>query len=338
MRKWLFLSSVVIFIPILMISCVPTNTPAAAPVTSPITELQNWRTGMDTWKATVADPAIAKANAAAAAANTAPLQAAIDTQKAANIQLQTDLTALTKRVTDSEAKITAMATLTPSSGISTGGQSGQIPGFTPGTPPAGTIPVSAGGGVVSQVNWVQGTSQTFSSPSGSSNNIWYIQRLINQSTAIQYVRPMITLGVSSQYGYAAQAYFAGMNINVSSSQGSVQGVYTPPTIWAANLASYAVPPAGTPLSSISATPPVQPTGTTYSFNPPLTTPLTFSLAPGLGQVSNSVLIMPISGLGNNLGEFYISPGGYVDVTVMLQTIYTSTAVMWNVSASYSSHT
>jgi hypothetical protein len=336
MRKWLLLS--LVLIPILMISCVPTNTPAAAPVTSPITELQNWRTGMDTWKTTVADPAIAKANAAAVAANTAPLQAAIDTQKAVIAQLQADQAALTKRVTDSENKITAMATLTPSGGISTGGQSGQIPGFTPGTPPAGTIPVSAGGGVVSQVNWVQGTSQVFSSPSGSSNNIWYIQRLINQSTAIQYVRPMATLGVSSQYGYSSSAYFAGLNINVSSAQGSVLGVYVPPPWW---TSVPSVPTTGIPIASITTTSPntgATPSGT---FAMPSITPstlATFSLAPGIGQITNSVLVFPTSGLGNNLGEFYISPGGYVDVTVMLQGVYTSTAVMWNVSASYSSHT
>jgi hypothetical protein len=51
-----------------------------------------------------------------------------------------------------------------------------------------------------------------------------------------------------------------------------------------------------------------------------------------------MLIMPTSGLGNNLGEFYISPGGYVDVTVMLSNVYTNTMIMWNIAPSFSSHT
>jgi hypothetical protein len=225
------------------------------------------------------------------------------------------------------------------SGLVNTGASGQIPQFTQGTP-QGTIPTSPSGGIVSQVNWVQGTSQTYTSPSGSSNNIWYVQRLMNQSTTIQYVRPMITLGASSQYGYSASSYFTGMNVNISSPQGSVQAVYNPAG-WAWNPSAIYPAVGAWPMSGASnivyASIGASQNNTVGSNFPPLA-PLTVTLAPGLGQVTNSMLIMPTSGLSNGLGEFYISPGGYVDITVMLQGIYTNTATMWNLSASYSSHT
>lgn len=260
--------------------------------------------------------------------------------------INSSISTLQSKVTTTEQDIAALKTSVKAlqdivsnqpvynGGNQTGGTTGNIPGFTPGVP-TGTIPTSPSGGVVSQVNWVQGTTQIWTSPTGNSQPIWYIQRLMNQSTAIQYVRPMITLGVSSQYGgYSSQTYFAGMDVNISSPQGSVLGKYVPPTAWAATVASANVTiPAGLPLSSISAT---SPNGSSFPFLAPVA-PLTISMAPGLGQLTNSVMIMPIAGLSNSLGEFYISPGGYIDVTVMIQGLNTSTNALWNISASYSSH-
>jgi outer membrane lipoprotein SlyB len=159
----------------------------------------------------------------------ATLQKAIDDMKNKDIDgsLQKQIDALTAKVNSLSS-----TAYTGSTGTTIGGTTGNITQFTPGTI-TGTIPTSPNGTVVSQINWVQGTSQTYTSPTGTSQNIWYMQRLINQSTTIQYVRPMITLGVSSQYGggYGNQTYFAGMNVNISSPQGSVTGIYVPPTGW-----------------------------------------------------------------------------------------------------------
>jgi hypothetical protein len=153
---------------------------------------------------------------------------------------------------------------------------------------------------------------------------------------------MITLGASSQYGYSASSYFAGMNVNISSPQGSVQAVYNPAAWTWTPLATATCNMTGQwPMSAACASNVIYSSiGASQSASWPYapTAPLTLTLAPGLGQVTNSMLIMPTSGLSNGLGEFYISPGGYVDITVMIQGIYTSTASMWNISASYSSHT
>jgi hypothetical protein len=325
MKKWLLL--VLAVIPIILVGCVPPVAPAAAPaVVSPITDLQNWRTAMDTWKQTVADPAIAKINTQGQSTD---LQNQLASEKATITQLRTDLDAAVTRLTSAENSIKTLSAGTVVNQQINPGQSGYATQFTPGTPPTGIVTTL--GVVTQQVNFVQGSSQTFTSPSGTSNNLWYVQRLINQSPTIQYVRPTISLSVSSQYGGVQQSYFAGLNINISSAQGTVQGVYLPPQWWINNPASVT---GGFPISSITATSPIQ-TGNT-TFNTPIGV-ATFSLAPGLGQVTNSLYIIPTSGLGNNLGEYYISPGGYVDATVMVQGLYTSTALMWNISPSFSSH-
>jgi hypothetical protein len=352
MKRILAVCLVAILLMVVGVGCVPTaaQTPAA-PATpavnintlgTEVTSLKNWSEGVNSWRATTVDPAIAKVNSGQVGSG-GVTKADVDGLKATITEQDKKIVTLTDKITALENWKTSVGTVaTGTGGISQTGGTGQNTQFTPGTI-TGNIPTSPTGGIVSQVNWVQGTSQLYSSPSGSSNNIWYVQRLMNQSTTIQYVRPMITLGVSSQYGYAANAYFGGINVNISSPQGSLQAVYNPaqwtPTAW---NPSVVCPTAGSwPMTAggvsnvvyanigtaQAATTPYAPTGT-----------LTLTLAPGLGQVTNSMLIMPTAGLSNGLGEFYISPGGYVDITVMIQGIYTSTSSMWNVSASYSSHT
>jgi hypothetical protein len=336
MKKWLLISLTVVGLLALGIGCVPTNQPAATPQTSPIQDLQNWRTAMDTWKTTVADPAIAKANALGSQPN---YDSAIASIKATESEKDQKIADLAKQITDLNNWKATQGTVVAQQQTTAGqqGLQGQNVQFTPGMPPTGGIPTSPSGGIVSQVNWVQGTSQTYTNPTGSSGNVWYTQRLMNQSTAIQYVRPMINIGVSSQSGYSnyGNAYFAGLNVSISSSQGTLSGVYTPPTWWSSAPTAAGTAISGLPISSISQTSPVQPAS--GSFSAVTTTPLTFSLAPGLGQVTSSLLIMPVSGLGDNLGEYYIAPGQYVDITVMIQGLYTNVATMWSISASQSSH-
>jgi hypothetical protein len=341
MKRILAVCSVAILLMVVGVGCVPTaaQTPAA-PATPAVNintlgvevaTLKSWSEGVNSWRATTVDPAIAKVNSGQVGGTN--YQSQIDSLKSTISDKDTKITDLTSRITALENWKTSVGTVaTGTGGISQTGGTGQTPQFTPGTI-TGNIPTSPTGGIVSQVNWVQGTSQVYTAPSGSSNQIWYIQRLMNQSTTIQYVRPMITLGVSSAYGYSTSSYFTGMNINISSPQGSLQAVYNP-TAW--NYPTVVWPMSGAAnvvYASIGAT-----QNNTVGSNYPPIAPLLVTLAPGLGQVTNSMLIMPTAGLSNGLGEFYISPGGYVDITVMIQGIYTNTASMWNVSASYSSHT
>jgi hypothetical protein len=307
MRKWLLLS--LVLIPILMISCVPTNTPAAAPVTSPITELQNWRTGMDTWKTTVADPAIAKANAAAVAANTAPLQAAIDTQKAVIAQLQADQAALTKRVTDSENKITAMATLTPSSsgGGVIPGTTGNIPQFTPGTF-TGSIATSLTGQVVQQINYSTGGNILYAG-TGGSNQAYYTQRFINYNSSQMFVTPKIGLSLGTQGGAYANVPQTVSNVTFTISGGSA--------------GFYSYTPVAANYSSTNTTANFQINGSTgvmyYLMNPPLGTP------------SYSLQITPYYSYYKGLP---LGPGQYIDINVQIYGLFCSPGATWTVAPAF----
>jgi hypothetical protein len=346
MKKVLAVGLVAILLVVVGIGCVPSAAQPAATapavnintINAEVTAIKTWQTDIVSWRTTTVDPMIGKINRGEIGGGT-NYQSQIDSAKATLAEQNTKIADLTSRLTAAENKITTMGTVqSQTGGIAQTGGTGQTTQFTPGTL-TGTIPTSPTGGIVSQVNWVQGTSQLYSSPSGSSNNIWYVQRLQNQSTTIQYVRPMITLGVSSSYGYSTSSYFAGMNINISSPQGSIAAVYNPvawgwsPAIACNTTGSWPMSGCASNVvySTISGS-----QSAAYPYAP--VSPTTITLAPGLGQVTNSMLIMPTSGLSNGLGEFYISPGGYVDITVMIQGIYTNTATMWNIGASYSSHT
>lgn len=335
MRKWLLIALVVICIPLTLIGCVPTATNPAAttPAVSPIQELQTWKANIDTWKTTIADPAIAKINAPqpAVTAN-AQLTADMESVKVTIPELSKKITELTTRVTDDENQITALknnvGSYSNNNGSSTGGTTGNVPQFTPGSNP-GAITTSASGGVVSQYAFVSGQSQIWSSPSGGSGTCWYIQRLINTSTAIQYIHPTINLGQSTQYGQGANGFFTGLNINISSTQGSLQGTYNP-TAW--NYPTVAWPLVGSSnvvYATIGTT-----QNNTVGTNYPPTGTMTYSLLPGLGQMTTSIIIMPSSGLTNNSGTVYLYPGQYIDITVQMQGVYTSTASMWNISPSF----
>lgn len=353
MYRVLAVSLVAILLMVVGMGCVPQNAaqqPAAiAPavnintINAEVTAIKAWQTDMSTWRAGTVDPMIGKINRGEIGGSSGATKSDIETLRSTISAQDTKITDLTTRLTTAENTLKTYTAPVASGGVATTGTTGQTTQFTPGTI-TGTIPTSPTGGIVSQVNWVQGQSQFYSSPSGSSNMIWYVQRLMNQSTTIQYVRPLINLGVSSSYsGYSTSGYFAGMNVNISSPQGSVQAVYNPAAWgWSPAISCDATNPSNGswPMNSCtsnviystigatqSATYPYAPSGTMY-----------MTLAPGLGQVTNSMMIMPTAGLSNGLGEFYISPGGYIDITVMIQDIYTNTATMWNISASFSSHT
>jgi hypothetical protein len=337
MKRIITIGLVSILLIVVGIGCVPTAAqPAAQPtvnintVNAEVTAVKTWSTGIDAWRNTTVDPMIAKVNRGEIGGGSTNYQSQLDSIKATMTGTDSKITALEARVTALENKITALSATTPvgSTGISTGGTTGQNTQFTPGTPPSG-IATSASGGVVSQVNFVSGMSQMYASPSGSSSTIWYMQRLINTSTAIQYVRPILTLSLASNYGYTT-TFIGGVNINVSSGQCSMSAVYTPPNIGTNSTQWPQSWPPAQAISSIgiaqSTSAPYLPTGTTY-----------FSVAPGLGTVTNSFMFMPIAGCGTGTGEYYIAPGGYVDLTVQLSGVYTQAATLWNVAPSYSAH-
>lgn len=313
MKKWLVLVLAIICIPITLIGCVPTNSPSAAtPVVSPITTLQNWQQGIDTWKTTVADPAIAKINAQqTTTSNTAQLQTDLSGAKATITQLQTDLTALTARVTTAENSIKTMGTVTTTS---TSQGQGQTVGFTTGTTP--TIVTSANGAVVSQLNVVSGNLQIASATTATSQPIWYVQRLINYNTSIMYVRPTIQISQSTQYGWN----------NVATS-------VTATTI-AINSAQCTMTVSGSSTSSIVS---IIGNSGTVNANAPSTDAYQVSVSPGLGYQTTSISYQPVKGCGTPSGELYLSPGGYMDITVQISGFTTSQTAFWTVTPGLSYH-
>ena len=189
-----------------------------------------------------------------------------------------------------------------------GGQ-GSIPQFTPGTNP-NTIPTSPSMGVVSQVNYVGGNSQISSYPGGS-NNIYYVQRLMNQNTAIQYVKPIINISMANNYGFNNGGY---ANENITAI--TIQLTTSMCTLSA--------------TGNYSATNPVQNyliTGTGGNFN----------VTPGLGTLTSNIQITPASGCMTNTGEIYLSPGGYTDMSVQISNLIATPGGIWNVTPSCSYH-
>lgn len=338
MKKGIFIILAVISL-LSLVACVPQAAAPAAPAQAAVDlpGMQKSINDLSTWKQVVADPAIAKISTLSAPpAVDAYTKAQADT--AIKTAVDDAISQLKKDKPWTSDFTTANNNGNVNNGINYNTGTGQNTQFTPGQPASGGYPSNINGGIVSQVNWVQGNSQMFTSPTGSSGTIWYTQRLINESTTIQYVRPTISLGLSSQYNNGIyQTYFAGLNIQMSSGQGSVSGIYMPPTSWAG-----AVPPVW-PYGVYSS---INNTGANSDNTTPLTpsicfqptAPYTFTLAPGIGQPTNNLIIIPSTGLGDNQGEFYIAPSGFVDTTVQISNVSTSTAVMWNLSAAYSANT
>lgn len=62
----------------------------------------------------------------------------------------------------------------------------------------------------------------------------------------------------------------------------------------------------------------------------------FSISPSLGASTSSLVIIPISGGGNNAGEFQIAAGSSIDILVQISNVSTTSTVLWNITNSISS--
>lgn len=62
----------------------------------------------------------------------------------------------------------------------------------------------------------------------------------------------------------------------------------------------------------------------------------FSISPALGASTSSLVIIPISGGGNNAGEFQIAAGSSIDILVQISNVSTTSTVLWNITNSISS--
>jgi hypothetical protein len=309
MKKWLFAVLVIICIPITLIGCVPSAaTPVAQAQVNPLQTLQKTVDDLGTWKTTVADPAIAQMKASGVATN---YQSQIDSAKATITAQDTKITDLTTRLTTLENWKTTVGT-TPTQQTTQG--QGTIPQFTQGTTP--TIVTSASGAVISQLNVVSGNLQIASSTTASSQPIWYVQRLINYNTSIMYVRPTVQISQSTQYGWNNVA------TNVTA------------TTIAINSAQCTMTVSGSATTAIVS---IIGNSGTVNANAPATDAYQVSVSPGLGYQTTSISYQPVKGCGTPSGEMYLSPGGYLDLTVQISGFTTSQTAFWTVTPGLSYH-
>lgn len=61
----------------------------------------------------------------------------------------------------------------------------------------------------------------------------------------------------------------------------------------------------------------------------------FSISPALEASTSSLVIIPISGGGNNAGEFQIAAGSSIDILVQISNVSTTSTVLWNITNSIS---
>lgn len=179
---------------------------------------------------------------------------------------------------DYQAKIDALTT--------------KVANLTPGT--GGGQPTSATG-TVQFVNNPVSIPQIFSSSTGGNSNPW-IMTINNQSTTWQYVKPVITLSISSGQ---TQTTVTDLIIIASGSSCSMTG-------------------------EISA-----------STGPTATSNFSFSPATMITTATPSIVAFPISGCNNSLGEIYIGPGQSQMINIQIQ-LKTAAVTLWNVSTSISS--
>jgi hypothetical protein len=310
MKRWLLIALAVICIPITLIGCVPAQTtPVAQAQVNPLQTLQKTVDDLGTWKTTVADPAIAQMKASGVATN---YQGQIDSAKATITAQDAKITDLTTRLTTLENWKTTVGT-TPTQQTTNPGQ-GTIPQFTQGTTP--TIVTSASGAVISQLNVVSGNLQIASSTTATSQPIWYVQRLINYNTSIMYVRPTVQISQSTQYGWNNVA------TNVTA------------TTIAINSAQCTMTVSGSATTTIVS---IIGNSGTVNANAPATDAYQVSVSPGLGYQTTSISYQPVKGCGTPSGEMYLSPGGYLDLTVQISGFTTSQTAFWTVTPGLSYH-
>lgn len=164
--------------------------------------------------------------------------------------------------------------------------------LTPGT--GGGSPTSAIGTVVFTNNPVS-IPQIFSSSTGGNGTPW-IMTIVNQSNTWQYVKPVITLSISSGQ---TQTTVTDLIIIASGSSCSMTGEI------------------------------IAPTGPTDKSN------FSFSPATMIETATPSIVAFPISGCNNSLGEIYIGPGQSQMINIQIQ-LKTAAVTLWNVSCSISS--
>lgn len=185
-----------------VVGCMPTNTTTDTTTTTvtPLSELQTWRTNIDTWKTTVADPAIAKVGTIR---TDTVSQTEIDSVNTRIATMQAQLTALSATVDAQADEIEALQEEVEditTSAVASGnvsGTTGNIQQFEIGSIP--TVTTSVDGGIISQVNFPYSGNKIYSTDSNS-NQVYYVQRLINQNNAsVLYAIPEINLNYEGYY-------------------------------------------------------------------------------------------------------------------------------------------
>ncbi len=140
--------------------------------------------------------------------------------------------------------------------------------------------------------------QVYSGTTGSGQSTFYTFKIINGTSAWQYVKPIVTLTVAPSY-----------------SSRSITGI-------TATMSGNSCSMAGSRL-------PADPASSTVG---------QFSISPSVGSgapATTSLVIIPIAGCNGN-GEFQVGAGQSVDVLVQITGLTSSDVTLWNISNSISS--
>lgn len=297
MKRKLFIAvGVIVLISTLFLGCLPApSSPKTTPTTSGtavdtaqnarIDELANKIAQLESKQG--ASGGVSQATVDALSTKITALEtkaAALDT---ANKATQADLNAVITNLTAEE--ITALKTkLGMTSSSSSSSSSG-----------SSTSPDIISGQVTYSVN-PSTLNPIFTGTSGSSP-YYYSLRLMNGMSNWQYIKPVLTLSISSGYSSTIMEH---IEVAMSSSICSISSV--------------------TDCDSPSGTSCVPETG------------WNLAISPSTYTATSSIVIIPVSGCGNSSGEFQVGPNSYIDILVTITNFKTSTNTLWNLTHTISS--
>lgn len=165
---------------------------------------------------------------------------------------------------------------------------------------------------------------------------WYTMRVTNSSSAWQYVKPVINMSIAS--GYTMPRVFD-LSVTMSGPQGSISQIlntYEWATVCSSSeTCTHACDDSTTTNKGEvgNYTPGTKACQWSWWTPPTGTRQMTFSPENMMLVATPSIVIMPIAGGSNNLGEFQIGPGQSMDINISIAGMHTDNMAIWNVTNS-----